>query len=83
MDFNFNGWGQDQAYGHDSKVAGRIAGLAEVPHLRSTLTLEGGCFEVDGDGTAIMTESCILNRNRNPGRSKEEVEAELMQLLGL
>jgi len=45
--------------------------------------LEGGCFELDGQGTAIMTESCILNDNRNPNKGKAEVENELKKLLGL
>ncbi len=83
IDFNFNGWGEDQAYTHDAKVASFIAKNAGVRSLSSTLILEGGCFELDGDGTAIMTESCILNDNRNPNRSKNEVEEELKALLGL
>lgn len=45
--------------------------------------LEGGYFEVDGQSTVIMTEICILNDNRNPGRGKQEIEAELKELLGL
>ncbi len=40
-------------------------------------------IEVDGEGTAIITESCVLNDNRNPGWSKADVEAELRPLLGL
>jgi agmatine deiminase len=47
------------------------------------LRLEGGCIEVDGHGTAIITESCVLNGNRNPGVSKAQFEATLMPLLGL
>lgn len=83
VNFNFNGWGEDQAYEHDAKVAGFIAEKAGVKSLSSSLTLEGGCFELDGEGTSIMTESCILNDNRNPGKSKCEVEEELKVLLGL
>lgn len=45
--------------------------------------LEGGGIEVDGQGSAIITESCVLNQNRNPGMSKAECEALLMPLLGL
>lgn len=83
VNFNFNGWGEDQDYEHDAKVAGFVAKQAGVESIRSSLILEGGCFEVDGEGTAIMTESCILNDNRNPGRSKDDVEAELKERLGL
>lgn len=83
VDFNFNGWGEDQDYELDAKVAGFIAKKAGVKTVHSSLVLEGGCFEVDGNGTAIMTESCIINDNRNPGKSKKEIEYELKKLLGL
>ena len=83
VDFNFNGWGEKQAYTYDKEVAGFIAEEANTALLTSSLTLEGGCFEVDGYGTAIMTESCILNDNRNPGKSKTEIESKLKQQLGL
>ena len=83
VNFNFNGWGEDQDHEHDAKIADYIAKKAGVGIRKSSLILEGGCFEVDGQGTAIMTESCILNDNRNPGRSKKEVDDELKELLGL
>lgn len=83
IDFNFNGWGKDQAYQQDVKIASFVAQQAGVARIVSSLTLEGGCFEVDGQGSAIMTESCILNNNRNPNISKPAVEAELKQALGL
>ena len=51
--------------------------------MKTHLVLEGGGIEVDGAGTAIITESCVLNNNRNPGISKSACEAELMRLLGL
>ena len=83
VNFNFNGWGEDQSFALDAKVADFVAQKAAVETIKSTLILEGGCFELDGVGTAIMTESCILNDNRNPGKSKAVVETELKELLGL
>lgn len=83
INFNFNGWGQDQAFEHDAKVASFVAQKAGVQERSSSLTLEGGCFELDGEGTAIMSESCIINDNRNPNKGKAEIESELKQLLGL
>jgi agmatine deiminase len=83
IQFNFNGWGEKQTFKHDALVAGFIAKQAKVELVRTKLVLEGGCIEVDGHGTAIMTESCILNDNRNPGASKAAVEVELKRLLGL
>ncbi len=83
VNFNFNGWGEDQAYELDARVADFVAQQARVKSIRSSLILEGGCFEVDGIGTAIMTESCIINDNRNPGKDKPNIEAELKKQLGL
>ncbi|CAM3058305.1 agmatine/peptidylarginine deiminase [Skermania piniformis] len=83
VDFNFNGWGDKQEHARDAKVAEFVAARAGVPTVHTDLVLEGGGIEVDGEGTAIITESCVLNDNRNPGRSKPEVEAELARLLGV
>jgi agmatine deiminase len=64
-------------------VAALVAAHAGVPLLHTPLVLEGGCIEVDGQGSAIVTESCVLNANRNPGLGKAAVEAELKRVLGL
>ena len=83
IDFNFNGWGNKQEHGLDAQVARQVARHASAVRLPSRLVLEGGGVEVDGHGTAIVTESCVLNNNRNPGLGKAAVEATLKQLLGL
>lgn len=83
VDFNFNGWGEKQDSGRDAEVAGVVAKKAGVQRVQTELVLEGGGIEVDGHGTAIITESCVLNSNRNPGVSKSNCEAELNRLLGL
>ncbi|WP_028103419.1 agmatine deiminase family protein [Pseudoduganella violaceinigra] len=83
LSFNFNGWGNKQAHARDATVAARMAELSNVPLLRSRLVMEGGGIEVDGQGTAIITESCMLNDNRNPGVGKADAEQELKRLLGL
>lgn len=103
INFNFNGWGQEntgavgwrrdpskarngiatQPIKRDRQVADFILGCAGVPKVDTWLVMEGGGIEVDGEGTAICTESCILNPNRNPGRSKPQVEVELRRVLGV
>lgn len=83
VDFNFNGWGGKQEHRRDTHVAEFVAGRAGVRTVHTDLVLEGGGIEVDGEGTAIITESCVLNDNRNPGRAKPAVEAELDRLLGI
>jgi agmatine deiminase len=83
IDFNFNGWGEKQKHYYDAKIAKFIAQKSGVSRVVSELVLEGGSFEIDGEGTAILTESSVLNDNRNPDFSKREVEEELKALLGL
>lgn len=83
VDFNFNGWGDKQEHEQDAEVAELISQQASARYLRSKLTGEGGGIEVDGNGTVILTESCWLNNNRNPGVSKAQLEAELKANLGL
>ncbi|WP_239042919.1 agmatine deiminase family protein [Citrobacter freundii] len=81
--FNFNGWGNKQEHERDADVAEFVTDYVHAEFIRSALILEGGGIEVDGEGTAIITESCVLNSNRNPGVSKAECEEELKRLLGL
>ncbi|MFQ6325926.1 agmatine/peptidylarginine deiminase [Nocardia sp. CWNU-33] len=83
VDFNFNGWGNKQEHRRDAKVAQFVTGRAEVETRHTDLVLEGGALEVDGEGTAIITESCVLNKNRNPRWKKKDVEEELDYLLGI
>ena len=83
VDFNFNGWGNKQVHARDAEVAGFVTETLGIEHLETELVLEGGGIEVDGEGTALITESCVLNRNRNPGLGRAACEAELARLLGI
>lgn len=83
VDFNFNGWGEKQNYKNDAQVAVRIADELGIELLQTDICLEGGGIEVDGQGTGIITESCVLNPNRNPEWSKRDCEEELLETLGL
>ncbi|WP_328321553.1 agmatine deiminase family protein [Kribbella sp. NBC_00382] len=73
----------DQPIGRDRLVAKAIAADSDVPMVTTWLTMEGGGLEVNGAGLGVATESCILNPNRNPGKTKAEVEAELRRLFGV
>jgi len=83
VDFNFNGWGRKQTFDLDTRIATFVAEQAGVKVINTDLILEGGAIEVDGKGTAVIAESCVLNRNRNPGITKTEFERKLSALLGL
>jgi agmatine deiminase len=81
--WRFNGWGESVArYEADARIAESVAAHLELPLYRSPLRLEGGAICVDGEGTVITTESCLLNSNRNPGLTRDEVERELCRALG-
>jgi agmatine deiminase len=82
VDLNFNGWGNKQAHKNDAAVARFVAEHARAKHIRADLVGEGGGVESDGFGTAILTESCFLNDNRNPGLSKADCETRLSRLFG-
>lgn len=83
VNLNFNGWGEKQEYNDDAGVASFVARSAGVREIACDFILEGGCIEVDGHGLAIMTESCTLNDNRNPGVNKRQFESHLGEVLGL
>jgi len=82
--FGFNGWGEKFApYGDDARFGARVLGaLGEEKRDATHLVLEGGSIAVDGEGTLITTEQCLLEEHRNPGLAREEIEAELRAQLG-
>lgn len=83
VSWNFNVWGDKFAgYEADRTFARRFARHLELPLVSANIVTEGGAIEVDGEGTLLTTESCLLNPNRNPGRSRNEIERELTRLTG-
>ena len=83
LDLNFNGWGGKQAHGRDRGIPSAIAAHAGCPLIASALTGEGGGIEYDGEGTLLLTETCWINDNRNPGMDKAAIEALLKADLGV
>ena len=83
-DWIFNGWGgKYNAYEKDERVARAIARLLQVPVFEHKLVLEGGSIDVNGAGTCLTTEQCLLNRNRNPHLSRAQLEEFLKKSLGV
>jgi agmatine deiminase len=82
--FTFNAWGAKcRPFDKDAQIGAQVAALAAAPAFSSDLVVEGGGFLSDGEGTLITAESCVLNPNRNPGRTKAEADAELRAMLGV
>lgn len=86
LDFGFNGWGGKYGYAADNEIPRRLFTLetfGDVPMQTVKMVLEGGSIEVDGSGTLLTTERCLLAPTRNPGLPREKIEEELKDLLGL
>lgn len=84
MHFDFNAWGglySDTA--SDKCVPAAVLDLAGAPRYVAPLVLEGGSVHVDGEGTLLTTEECLLAPNRNPGLNRMQIEDHLQQYLGV
>jgi agmatine deiminase len=79
----FNGWGQKyHQYTHDASFARRVLESIGAGVYKAPLICEGGALHADGEGTVLTTEQCLLNPNRNPGRTREAVEEILKFYIG-
>ncbi len=84
VDWRFNGWGGIYApVDRDDALAARILAAAGARRYAAPMVLEGGAIHVDGEGTLLTTEECLLNPNRNPDLDGAEIEALLRAYLGV
>jgi agmatine deiminase len=84
VDFTFNAWGNRwHPHDDDAAVARRISEHLGVRRYVAPMVLEGGAVHVDGDGTLLTTEQCLLNPNRNPDLTQGEIEQYLKDYLGV
>jgi agmatine deiminase len=84
LDFRFNAWGgKYPPFDLDDAAGARMATALGVACERIEMILEGGSIEVNGAGTVLTTEQCLLNPNRNPALSRREIESALQRWLGV
>jgi agmatine deiminase len=88
VDWMFNAWGGKAGgvYANwelDDQVAEKVLEIEGKPRYRAPFILEGGAIHVDGQGTLLTTEECLLNPNRNPGLRRGQVESLLERYLGV
>jgi len=84
LDFRFNSWGgKYPPFDRDDAIPPQMAAALGVPCRRVEMVLEGGSIEVNGAGALLTTEQCLLNPNRNPGMSREDIERALCGHLGV
>lgn len=79
---NFNGWGGKQTHRHDAVVANHMAAHLGLPLITTQVVGEGGGVIQDGEGTLIANESSWVPKNRNPGKTRAQIEAELLLAYG-
>lgn len=93
LDWRFNAWAKYDNWLHDNKVPAHVAKHLGLPTIQPTTTvsgkqvrvvLEGGAIDVNGKGTLLATEECLLSevQCRNPGLSKEAYESVFADYLG-
>ena len=83
-DWRFNSWGgKYPPWALDDAVASHIAARLAIPRFVPGLVLEGGSIDVNGCGTLLTTETCLLHPNRNPALDRQEIEAALQAFLGV
>jgi agmatine deiminase len=84
VDWAYNAWGgKYPPFDLDDAVPTRIAETFKMSVWNPSLILEGGSIDGNGEGTLLTTESCLLNPNRNPGTSREQIEQWLRDYLGV
>lgn len=91
LNFNFNGWAKYSNYQLDKNVPAKIAEVLNLPIIQATykgkpVVLEGGALEVNGKGTLITSEECLLHQSiqvRNSGFTKEDYEAIFKEYFGV
>jgi agmatine deiminase len=82
--WRFNGWGgKHLPHEKDAALAAGILAHLRLPRHEAPMVLEGGAIAVDGEGTALATEQCLLNPNRNPGMTRGDMEEALHAYLGV
>jgi len=88
IDWRFNAWGGLRGglyfpWDQDDLVARKVLESERLDRYRAPLVNEGGAIHVDGQGTALVTEECLLNPNRNPSLQRADIERHLREYLGV
>tara|TARA_B100000989_G_scaffold206115_1_gene156129 strand:+ start:271 stop:1308 length:1038 start_codon:yes stop_codon:yes gene_type:complete len=83
VDSDFNCWGYKENFEQDDKVAKFMINEANATYFKNDMVLEGGSIHVNGQGTLITTEQCLLHENRNPHLSKDDIENNLKKFFGV
>jgi agmatine deiminase len=79
VDWEYNAWGgKYPPFNSDNAIPSKIGKLLNLPVFKPGIVMEGGSIEVNGQGALLTSESCLLNKNRNPHLSKIQIEKYLI-----
>ena len=77
--WDFNAWGGKYPFNSDRNIPLLIAEKFGLPVFDPGIIMEGGSVDLNGDGTLITTTACLLNKNRNPGLTRDNIETILSE----
>ena len=83
QNWSFNGWGKKAEYKHCNDIPILVSNVLNLPRIDIDMVNEGGSVELDGRGTLMAKQSSILNKNRNPGWTLDDVESYFRYYLGV
>lgn len=84
VDWEYNAWGgKYPPFDADNAIPKQIAKALDLPFVSPGIFMEGGSVEFNGKGTVLTSKSCLLNKNRNPQLSQEEIEQYLRDFYGV
>ncbi len=81
--WQYNAWGNKWPFDLDQNIPSHIANLTNIKEVKLPMVLEGGSIDVNGQGTLLSTQSCLLNKNRNPALKQSQIEDNLKAALGI
>ncbi|MDX1618047.1 MAG: agmatine deiminase family protein [Balneolaceae bacterium] len=83
-DWEYNAWGgKYPPYDDDNRIPRYVAETFDYRRFEPGMVLEGGSIDANGDGVLLTTESVLMNPNRNPGKSRNQIERTLKEYLGI
>jgi len=83
VNWKYNAWGEKYSYDLDNNIPLLMGDFLQLPVFNPNIVMEGGAVDFNGAGTVLTTESCLLNKNRNPHLSKKQIEKYLFEYYGL
>ena len=83
VDWKYNAWGNKYPFDNDNLIASKIADHLNLSVFKPDIVMEGGSVDFNGKGSVLTTTACLLNKNRNPNLSQQQIEEKLSEFYGI